>query len=117
MAANAQIKLIEENARWIKQQQDKDAYPLNYKAYKKRIEQDETSVKRFKAIADYKSVFEYNSLPYEQELMARDSVLKQKRERWHKNLSKDVYIEEALSVLEDMKLSNIRRGKVAGIKG
>ncbi len=117
MAVNSQIKLIEENARWIKKQQDNNAYPLNYNAYKERLEQDEALAKRFKAITEYKTAFDFNSLPYEMELMTKDSVLQQKRERWHKSLAKDVYIEEALSVLEDLQISNIKRGKVAGIKG
>jgi carboxyl-terminal processing protease len=48
--------------------------------------------------------------------MKQDTTLSDKRKRWHKNLSKDIYVEEAVSVLEDLKISNIRRGKVADIK-
>lgn len=117
MAENAQIKRIAENAKWIKQQQDNTGYPLNYKAYKERLQHDEESAKKFKAISEYETAFTFNSLPYEVTLMAKDSVLKQKRERWHKNLAKDVYIEEAINVLEDLQISNIKRGKVAAIKG
>ena len=35
----------------------------------------------------------------------------EERKRWHQSLSKDVYVEEAISVLEDMKINNIRRSK------
>jgi carboxyl-terminal processing protease len=31
--------------------------------------------------------------------MAKDSILKEKRDRWHESLSKDIYVEEALNVL------------------
>lgn len=117
MAVNSQLKLIEENAKWIRQQQDNHTYPLQYEAYKKRLAEDETLAERFKAIGEYQTSFTFTSLPYEEALMAKDSVLKEKRERWHTDLSKDVYIEEAISVLEDLQLNNIRRGKVAGIKG
>ena len=37
-----------------------------------------------------------------------DTVLKQKRERWHEDLAKDVYMDEAINVLEDLKVNNIR---------
>jgi hypothetical protein len=33
---------------------------------------------------------------------SKDSVLKEKRDRWHEGLSKDVYVEEALNVLDDL---------------
>ncbi|MCB0374469.1 MAG: carboxy terminal-processing peptidase, partial [Sinomicrobium sp.] len=70
MSANAQLKLIEENARWIKQQQDNHLYPLRYEDYKKRLDEDEALAERFKAIADYKTHLTFGSLPYEKELMA-----------------------------------------------
>ena len=58
----------------------------------------------------------YRSLPYELEQMRQDTTLREKRKRWHKNLAGDIYVEEAVNVLEDLKMSNIRRGKVAEIK-
>ena len=41
--------------------------------------------------------------------MSKDTVLKEKRTRWHDELRKDVYVEEALSVLEDLKINNIKK--------
>ena len=38
-------------------------------------------------------------------LFEKDSTLELKRNRWHKNLAKDLYIEEALNVLNDLKIS------------
>ena len=58
----------------------------------------------------------YNSLPYELKLFEKDTVLKDKRERWHKSLASDVYVEEALNVLQDLKINNIRKSKIAAIK-
>ena len=54
MSNNAQLKLIEENAKWIKKRRDDNIYPLNYAAYKKEADADEEYAKRFKAIAEYK---------------------------------------------------------------
>jgi carboxyl-terminal processing protease len=55
-------------------------------------------------------------LPYELKLVENDSTLKEKRKRWHVSLSKDVYIEEALNVLNDLKLSYSIKSNVAKMK-
>ncbi len=117
MEANAQIKLIDENARWIKAQRDIKNFSLNYEDYKKSLEKDQEKINHFKSISEYSNHLTFSSLPYEQELFTTDSTLKEKRKRWYESLSKDVYIEEAVNVLEDLQLSNIKRGKVASIKG
>lgn len=117
MAVNDQLKLIEENAKWIKEQQDNNSYSLSYEGFIKEQDANEEISKHFKAISDYKTNLSYTSLPYELKLMGQDSVLKDKRERWHKELAKDVYIEEAINVLKDLQMSNINRKKVVDIKG
>ena len=111
MAQNDQLKLIEENARWVRQKRDIRRYSLKYDKYKANIELNEKQAKRFESIDDYTSNLAFESLPYEKELIKSDSILAEKRRRWHQDLSKDVYIEEAISVLEDMKINNIRRSK------
>ena len=45
----------------------------------------------------------------------QDTTLRDKRNRWHENLSKDVYVEEALNVLNDLKMTYEIK-KVATIK-
>jgi carboxyl-terminal processing protease len=34
--------------------------------------------------------------------MKTDTSLKEKRERWHESLAKDIYVEEALNILDDL---------------
>ena len=62
-------------------------------------------------INKYKTNLTFQSPLYEKELFAKDTTdLKEKRERWHQSLSQDVYVEEALNVLEDLKTSyNIKK--------
>ena len=117
MANNSQLKLIEENAKWIKKRQDENVYPLNYAEYKKESDADEEYAKRFKAISDYDTKLVFTSLPYEQLLMQKDSSLQGKRQAWHEELSKDVYVEEAINVLGDIQINNIKKKKRAVVKG
>ena len=105
MATSEQLKLIDENALWIKKIRDRRIYSLNYKTYKAKLELNEEEAKRFEKISDYKTDLTFKSLPYEVALTEKDSVLKLKRERWHTSLSKDIYIEEALNVLNDLKMT------------
>ncbi|WP_378181482.1 carboxy terminal-processing peptidase [Aquimarina sp. SS2-1] len=111
MATNDQLKLIEENAKWVREKRDINEYSLNFNKYKANIELNEKQAERFERLNDYKTNLTFESLPYEKDLMEKDTILKEKRSRWHQSLSKDVYVEEALSVLEDMKINNIRRSK------
>lgn len=115
MAQNEQLKLIEESAKWIKKVRDIDTHPLNYENYKAKIELNEKEAQRFDKISDYKTNLTFESLPYEMSLVAKDTVLKEKRARWHVSLSKDVYVEEALNVLNDLKLT-YGINKVAEVK-
>ncbi len=105
MANNEQLKLIDANAQWVKKIRDREMYSLNYDDYKKALESNEEESKRFEKLSDYKTNLTFQSLPYEMKLMNKDSILKEKRERWHASLSKDVYIEEALNVLNDLKMT------------
>ena len=116
MAQNEQLKLIDENAKWIKEKRDEKVVNLNFDAYSAEIEQRKLETKRFESIDEYDNHLNFQSLPYETALMKQDTTLSAKRKRWHKNLSKDIYVEEAVHVLEDLKLNNIKAGKVADIK-
>ncbi len=116
MAKSGQLQLIEENARWIKQTRDEDEVTLNFDKYTADVERRKEESKRFDSIEDYDNQMSYRSLPYEVAMMKQDTTLREKRKRWHKNLAGDIYIEEAVNVLQDLKMSNIRRGKVAEIK-
>ncbi|WP_417371337.1 carboxy terminal-processing peptidase [Gelidibacter japonicus] len=110
IAKNEQLKLIDENAKWVKRIRDKENYSLNYDTYKAALKLNEEEAKYFERLTDYKTNLTYSSLPYENKLMAKDSVLREKRDRWHKALSQDVYVEEALNVLSDLRSSyNIKK--------
>ena len=113
MANNEQLKLIDANAKWIKKMRDRDMFSLNYDDYVKELDLNEEEAKRFEKISDYKTNLTYKSLPYELKLMENDSVLKDKRERWHLSLAQDVYIEEALNVLNDLRMTYGIKTKVA----
>ena len=113
MKVHPQIAMIEENAMWLKEQQDETMVPLNYDGYLERERENKEKSQYFKSKMEYDSKLNFSSLTYERELFTQDSVLREKRNRWHKNLAKDVYVEEAVNVLEDLKINNFKKGKLA----
>jgi carboxyl-terminal processing protease len=102
IASNESFNLISENAKWINDRKEDNSISLNYTAYKKELAEIETQTKKFKDIEKYKNNLAFTSLPYELELMAKDELLKEKRDRWHAELVKDVYMTETLNVLNDL---------------
>lgn len=116
MKSSEQLQLIDEYAKWISERRKDQTWPLSFKAYKERIDKNEEFAKRFDAIDEYDSKLVYESLPYEKELFKQDTILKEKRDRWHENLTQDAYIEEAINVLQDLKQNNIKRDKLAALK-
>ena len=105
MANNEYLKLVDENAKWIKSVRDNKLINLNYDKFKLELEENSSITEKFKALNDYSMNYSFKSLPYELDLIKNDSVLGLKRERWHKSLNKDFYIDEALNVLSDLRFS------------
>ena len=105
MANNEYLKLVDENAKWIKSVRDNKLINLNYDKFKLELEENSSITEKFKALNDYSMNYNFKSLPYELDLIKNDSVLGLKRERWHKSLNKDFYIDEALNVLSDLRFS------------
>ena len=102
IAQSPQFKLIEDNAKWIDVKNKENTYSLNIKSFKETQEQVENEGKKYKPISDYKNNLVFKSLPYEEAEMTSDATLKEKRDVWHQALAKDVYVEEALNVLDDL---------------
>ena len=108
IASNPYFKLIDENAKWIFERKDENDYDLNIVKFKNRIDATDMKLKKFKLLSEYKNNLTFTSLPYEADLFKTDSVLKEKRVRWHEELGKDIYIDEALNVLNDLDQIGLR---------
>ena len=98
------FQLIDEYAKWLKKVQDDSSFSLNYKEYQKESKLSDAYAEKFKSVFKYQSGLAFNSPSYELPLFEANKDLKEKRDAWHKNLSKDLYISEALNVLSELKL-------------
>ena len=86
---------------------NENTYSLNIDKFRAVQNSVEETAKKYKPIFEYKNQLKFTSLPYEEEEYKKDPTLKEKRQRWHESLSKDVYVEEALNVLDDLQSKSI----------
>mgnify|MGYP006176475909 FL=1 len=107
IAQNQQFQLVEDNAKWIDSRSNDYVYSLNIDKFKLAQKQIEEKAKKYKPLQNYKNSYKFKSLPYEMDAITKDATLKEKRERWHEQLSKDIYVEEALNVLEDLQSKSV----------
>ena len=107
IADNERFQLINEYAKWLKKSQEDANYSLNYTHFIKDSEVKEKEVAKFKEIFKFDSKLSFSSPKYELPLLEKDSILTDKRAYWHKNLSKDLYVAEALNVLSELKMKSI----------
>ena len=99
---NPEFNLIDAYAKWNFERKDDKEVSLNYTIYKKELAELEAKNKTYDALKSYRNNLTFTSLPYELEEFKTDTTLKEKRERWHEELSKDPYVDESLNVLEDI---------------
>lgn len=112
MALNEHFQLIEKNAKWTKERKDAAVYSLKFDEFKKEQEKIEAESKAFKPITDYQNELVFRAIPEDEQLMQKDESFKEKRERWFESLSKDIYVEEALNVLDDLQSKPVTKGDI-----
>ena len=105
MKESEHLKLVDENAKWIKDIREKKIFNLNYQKFRSELEENIKTTEKFKRLDSFSLDYSFKSLPYETQMIENDSILGTKRERWHKSLNKDIYIGEALNVLSDLRFS------------
>lgn len=116
IANNPDIKFLDEQALYLKNQRDDDEIPLNFNEYETKINSNKQAANRFKELENYRSGLNFSSLPYELQLFEKDATLMEKRKRWHQSLTKDIYVAEAVNVLKDLNEIPSIPSKIAAIK-
>ena len=114
---NSFVALIEEQANWIKKQQDDTRYYLDYESYMGKRESDKNYAKRFEKLSEFESDFDYQWLPEAGVTESPNADLIEKRKRWEKSLKKDPYISEAVEILKDLSTQITNKKPLAEVKG
>jgi carboxyl-terminal processing protease len=105
IAQNQEFLLIDNYAKWLKESRNKNSFSLNYKDYLNDQKKHEKRIEEFKDVFKHNSDLAFTSPLLEIALTKKDTVLASKRKAWHEDLSKDIYIDEAIQVLSELKVS------------
>ena len=100
--SNNYLQLISKRADWIKEQRDNKLIPLNFSSYKNYIENNKERNKLFESLSEYSNDLNFKLLKSEKEFILSNKELLSNRNRWHKNLKKDIFISEGVNVLEQI---------------
>ena len=108
---NTYIELIKKQAAWVKEQQNDFEFSLNYEQYNEKRISEKEYVKQFEKLKEFTSPFSFQWLPEVNHFkdIEQDEDLMEKRTRWVERLQKDMYISEAVQILEDMNKKIERR--------
>ena len=74
ISANKRFQLIQEYAKWLKENQENSSYSLNYKHFVKDSQVKEKEGERFKSIFEFDSQLSFTSPKYELPLLKKDST-------------------------------------------
>ena len=102
ISKNEFFNIIDEQAKWVKEQQEDNIVSLNYDTYKMDMDNNKKESEKFKKIDDFKSNFRFewlkDNLPGEK---VPDEIV-ERRNKWIDNLKKDLYVDEAINILSDL---------------
>ena len=103
ISKNEFFNIINEQAKWVKEQQDDNIVSLNYDSYKIDMDNNKKESEKFKKIQDFKSNYKFEWLK-DNRIMGDeipDEII-ERRNRWIDNLKKDLYVDEAVNILSDL---------------
>ena len=98
------FKLVDQDAKWVEQRQNDKSITLNFQEYVSELEADRTYSDQFDAVKEYNNKLKFTAAPAEQERIMADSIFREKRERWFSDLTADFYVEEAVNILDHLKV-------------
>ena len=103
LSAKPQFRLLDDYARYVKNLDDNKTISLNYQEFKNEFERRNAESEKYKSLEDFKNGLRVSSPAYEAEMIKSDTVLMERRKVWHKDLTRDIYLQESVSVLSDMR--------------
>ncbi len=98
---NVSFRLIKDNSEWLSKQNDKD-YSLNIDKYRKERKMITATYKQMESLLKLQNELDVQSLSTEVNKYGTDKNKQDRFNNWLKNLRKDIYLEQAVKVMNDM---------------
>lgn len=95
------FQLIRENAEWLSKQYDKH-YSLKLDKYREEQEAIRKTQKQLESLIKLKGQLDVAALPNEENRWENDKTKQERFDQWIKSLQKDIYLDQAVKVMNDM---------------
>ena len=107
VSKNELFNLIDQNAKWFSERRENKSYSLKYDTFKNEQKKNKLKLKKFDKVKDYNNNLRFNLLS-DQSLNIKDTdEYKENRKRWHNSLRSDIYVNESINVLLNLKTKKI----------
>lgn len=95
------FRTIKESTEWLSKQNDKQ-YSLKLDKYRAEQKEVRARIKQMENVVKLKQELSVNALPQEVNRWAEDKNKQDRFNQWLKNLQKDIYLDQAVKVVNDM---------------
>jgi len=92
-----------ENAKYLKEQRDRSTYSLNLKFFQEEISRIEEESKRYDDLFKEIDGLNVSNLESDLSYIKSDESRVARNDEWIKSIRKDIYIDEVLNIMHDMK--------------
>ena len=112
ISKNELFSLIDQNAKWFSERRKNKSYSLNYNTFKNDQKNNKLKLKKFDRIKDYNNNLNFNLLSDQSSRIKDSEEYKENRKRWHNSLKSDIYINESINVLLNLKTKKIENNNI-----
>jgi carboxyl-terminal processing protease len=112
ISKNELFSLIDQNAKWFSERRKNKSYSLNYNTFKNDQKNNKIKLKKFDRIKDYNNNLNFNLLSDQSSKIKDTEEYKENRKRWHNSLKSDIYINESINVLLNLKTKKIENNNI-----
>ena len=107
MSKNKEYQLLLESVQWKEALDKEETITLNRTKFAEVMKTRKAQIEKFKVLNKFKNNLKFSIFPDEVQREKTDEAFQKKTENWIKNLQKDVYLQEAMNVLTDMKKQKV----------
>jgi carboxyl-terminal processing protease len=98
---DAAFETIKQNTEWLAKQNDKE-YSLQLDKYRKEQKQIAATIRQNESLMKLGTLMSLSFLPQDQERFQADKDKQTRYNQWLKNLSTDIYLDQAVKTMNDM---------------
>ena len=101
--ANKPYQLLVESAKWRQALGKEETVTLNQTKFFELMKKRKEELKKFESLTKYDNGLQFTQYQSEVERMKKDEAFSAKSKNWIKNLKRDLYLQEAMNVISEIK--------------